>query len=1267
MSVKGEFAGSSYYMNNDEVKEDNKRLSINTMLYPIAKSYFENYHDYDDLISTYDYSLDNIGNMINEKIPVVETIQIKGTDDYIQYKMWFSNVRICPPNSDESKNFSLLGWVPTPNMALAKMSTYAATVLADAHIELETFNKADVTRHTQLCEPIIIQNGYRFNIPIPVFSKYCSLRCFDYNTLIKSGEEMEAMYGYFIVGGKIRYLIPITKKPFNSPIVFKNDYDDQISRTECLYTKGFEYEDSYQIIASLIKDKSKNIGRGGTVASIPDYIFSLQMNDKIMNRIIASPNAPTSVKKELINAVPIRYLFYAFGCKNDLDIIKFICPAMDDFALIHSIRNSCLQGAKHKEALTIANIGYKLTNGVIVLDEPLTQDLALYIIGQIILTKEKKDSISKFNSKLYRANIITVTKRLLNQKFIPGIGSGIDIDRNEAVCVELGNIIRRLYLVGFQLEPSQSKQSLCNKRLRIGQQIEREFKAFHNARVRDDVMINVRKIINDNKYDNIVKHLRDQLPSLLTVMGNAVSNSLNKSFKETNPQSKLKTNMITPKNINFIHGSLRELVISNEIKGASVSWENRDAHQSELFFIDPTQTPESGSQTGRFKMPSLYTFVTLATEMDLEIKFLQNHKHYMKRIEKSNVYNIKCNGSIVGYCEAFDKVEELYADLMEARRKHVIHDTTTITLNHSLGVLSIWCDIGRLATYFVNVNNSFNLKTDAKTKQTTIEPKPEFEAFLKDCSENVGVFNKGIDTGFLELYDSEMTTYNALVAPSVKEFYEKPLMYSHIALPNAIHGVVSGMVPGINMCKGVRCALITNHTKQAIGPNLRYPQLKYQGDATILASPQMPLAKTCVYNYKKVGETPYGQNVTCAFMIYKYNQEDSIIVNGASAESGNFLEIDSMFTKMDKIEQDQEFKIPKNCVLNGNPDSYAKLDENTSLPKRVGLRFFTGDALIGKVTKIPNSNDISDYSILNTRPDGRIPRTANIRTIRSIVKNYIHDRDKGAKLANFGQFCVPIVGDKVNTECAQKGTIGRIVPPSDMPYTTSGLRPDVIFNPPSIFKRETYSQIYLAMVMKVAALTGCSIDCTPYHTQRTTEEIKELAKQLGINDMGKEVLYDPSTGRRYRCHIFVGNHYYERQPHLVDKKMNIRNGGPKDPITRMPTKGLKRGGGQSIDRMGSDSMMSSGIHSMRFDEFLNRSSKIRIGVCKHCNSIKSYYNKNKNAWCCPNCGYHPDFEIKYVPHASNIINQIFQALHISIDYFQDGNINDDYKQFTNSE
>ena len=1250
---------SLYTVSNDKIVDHNERLAKNTLLYPITKAFFEQNNDFDDILRTFDYSLDSFANIIDKGNALEEIININGTEEYMKVSLWFENTRIYPPNSVEAYRFSLSPDIDTPNTALAKMATYCATLVSDVHMSFVYFNRSSPENRKSLCDDIVLHDSYFVDIPIPIFSKYCSLRNIDYATLIKSGEEMSAMYGYFIIAGKIRFIQPLYKKPFNSPMIVRNLYDNQLVRGEVIYTKGFDYEDSYYIIGSIVTDKSKNIGRGGATAGAPDYIFSLQMNDKTMNRIIATATTSASARKELINAIPIKYLFYAFGCKTDLDMIKFICPELNDFAMIHSIRNACTQGHKHKDALNIANVKYSMKNNIIFIDEPLDKNLALFIIGQNIFTKDTKEAINKQDPKMYRANIIVATKTLLTDKFMPAIGLGTRIDRDTAVCVELGNIVRRLYSIAFQLEPSMSKTILQNRRIRVGQQVEHEFKAFHHARLRDDVMKKLRDTINKNTKDNILKILRSQLSATFKIMSESVSNSILKSFKDVNPQSKLKTNMITPKNINFIHGSLREIVISTETKGATVSWEHRDVHQSDMFFICPTQSPESGSQAGRFRMPCVYTFISLATDTDKEIAFLQQHKNYLADFTGHGLYYIKLNGTIVGYVEQYDKVEEMYRDLLEARRKHIIHDTTTIVLNHTVGVLSMWCDIGRLLTYFVNVNNSFDIaikKADEKAKQSTITvtPKKEFVTWLQKCASEVGHFNEGVEQGFLEVFDSEMMCYNAVVAGAMKEFYEKPMMYTHIALPNALHGIIAADVPAINMSKGVRGALITNHTKQAIGPNLRYPQLKYQGDSTIIISPQIPLAKTCVYNYKRTGETPYGQNVIIAFMIYKYNQQDSIIVNRASVECGNFLEIDSAFTKLDKIDQDQEFCIPHDCALNGNTESYSKLDPKTALPKQVGVRFLQGDALIGKITKTPNSNVITDHSVLNNKPDGRAQGSAHLREVRNVVKNFIHDNDKCAKMASFSQFATPIIGDKVNSECCQKGTVGKILDASDMPYTSTGIRPDVIFNPPSVFKRETYDQVYLAMVQKIAALFGCTIDTTPYHTQRTTDELREIIKKLGIDDCGMEDLYDPDTGEKYKCRIFVGCHYYERQPHLVDKKLNIRNGGLRDPITRTPTKGLKRGGGQSIDRMGVDSLMSSGTHAIRTDEFLDRSSKIKVGVCNICHSFGAYYDKNMNSWCCHNCGYHDNIDVKEVPHASNIIRQIFQALHVSVDYWENG-------------
>ena len=114
---------------------------------------------------------------------------------------------------------------------------------------------------------------------------------------------------------------------------------------EGLYSAGLDYENSYHVIASILRPKQAHFGRGINQIPILDFVFSLQMNDKRMNQKMITR------KKELINIVPIKYLFYAFGCSSDLEMIKYICPDLNDYGLIHAIRQACLQGKYHIEAI----------------------------------------------------------------------------------------------------------------------------------------------------------------------------------------------------------------------------------------------------------------------------------------------------------------------------------------------------------------------------------------------------------------------------------------------------------------------------------------------------------------------------------------------------------------------------------------------------------------------------------------------------------------------------------------------------------------------------------------------------------------------------------------------------------------------------------------------------------------------------------------------------------------------------------------------------
>ena len=1275
-----------------DTQETQDRITKAILFNPIAKQFLKKYPAEHDLINTYDYGLEHINDIVKTEQVLDKNIHTGIKNTIVNFKFHVENIRIFGPGTIEHKTYSYKGYnAQSPNDALKNRLTYCALLIGDAYYSYQIINIQNP--ENSKIYSTVLPNAYIVNVPIPVGSKYCILNQYDPLTKIRTGEDMEGAHGFFIVRGFIKYLISYYQKPYNSPIILRNDYDDasdnQLARMECLYSAGLDFENSYYILASIIRPKAHG-GRGVNQIPILDFVFSLQMNDKCMNK-----EQILSRRKSLINVVPIKFLFYAFGCSSDLEMVKYICPDLNDFGLIHVIRQSCLRGKYHINTAA-KSLGISTTSGYLRFDTPLDTYTAQYVVGDIILDDAYKTHIKnlcKNDFPKYKRELVRQVKRLFREKFMPGVKKDEEIDklylrpentlteaeieqlaqheliRNRAICFEMGQIIRDLYKIGNNIAPSMDKVSLTNKRIRHGQQIQNEYKSFQGARLREikvrvaDLFENV-KTISELASEAKRKRIEDFMKELMQHIGISQSQSLDNAFKgtTTKDKSKLRTDLLEMKNQSFFYAKLREIVISSDAgqRGTSEQWEHRVVHPSHLYFVDPVYCPEGGMQVGRYQQPTIYTYLTTGT-LGKDIKaFLKEYKGLLENVDGiSDKYIVKLNGSIVGYIPECEPVEKLYDDLMDARRSGKIVKDASIVLKHQEGTLEMWTDEGRLITIFVDVKHSF------ETKNGKISPRPDFLKWLEECRADISTsvpskdkqlvkdcIDIGIEKGFITLYDPIMTIYNCTVAQTIEDYFEKPWLYNCVALPLHILSYPTSISMCVNMNAAVRSSYSSNHMKQAIGPTLRYPQLKYINESKVLLAPQIPLCRTCAYDLIGYNEKPMGNNVVVAFLVYCDNQEDSFIVNKSSIENG-FLIIDSYRVKSAECSKANErFEIPTDPRVRkiGNIDSYLKLDPKTCLPRNVGDKFYTKDVLIAKTGQYNPDNSIkTDHSVLNDMPDAWNPREANTRELRCVSKDSEIDNNTKEKMVVMGQRRCGIAGDKFNSCNAQKGTIGRVYPTERMPYTKDGIRPDIIFNPPSIASRGTCGQIYEPVVAKLAALTGCPLDVTPYQTQRSVSELIELYKKLGLNEFGYEYMYDPESGRCLGP-AFVGVMQYQRQQHLVEDKLNIRSiDGDFDKITGLAVKGRRRGGGQSVDKMTVDAINASGAVILNNDIHLNQGAKMTIAICGICNKQFTYYSADYKCWFCSCCGRHSNFIIKEVVPTQNLINHIFAGMSMTFE------------------
>ena len=1133
-----------------------------------------------------------VGYQIIKTIEMFNPVHIASEQDYdhqskkysLEIFITFENFNIYRPQIHENNGAIKLMF---PQEARLRNFTYAASTTIDINIKYIVRNGENL-ENTQIFYKTIprIHIG---KLPIMLKSNICVLNQYKHFDNSQTGECKFDAGGYFIINGSEKTVLGQERAAENRVYCFNVEKND----TKYLWK--------------------------AEIKSVPDFKC---ISPKQISMLISSRNNgfgyPIVLEIPRVKQpIPLFVLFRALGVISDKEICKKILLDIDDI--------------KNKQLLEA------LQASVIESDKFLSQEECIkYITSFAMYTPINMDKETGAKKKH------EFTLDILNNDLFP------HCHNMEQKIYFLGYMANKLLMAYFEIIKQDDRDSYLNKRVDgTGTLLNNLYRNYFNKLVKDMEKQVIREINtgswrSKDDYENIINLTNIYKIIKSTTIENGIKRALSTGDFGIKHSNSNKVGVAQVYNrLNYVSSLSHARRISTPTDKSGKLVPPRKLHNTTWGFLCPAETPE-GQSVGVVKNLAYMTHMTIYSNSMPLYEYIMPiiTKIDEKSLTTEMIYDkvkVFINGAWVGVS---NNPEELYLMLKDKKIKGIINIYTSIIFDYKLKEIRVCNDSGRLTRPLLRVKNNNIILTN------NILDKLKIGEYNWD---NLLTSSK-IDDSVLEYIDPEEQSWS-MIATKPKDIINidnKLKKFTHCEIhPSTMFGVLGSCIPFPEHNQSPRNTYQCAQGKQAMGVYVTNYENRMDKTAYILNYPMRPLVETRIMDLIHLNKIPSGSQLIVAIMTHTgYNQEDSLLINKGSIDRGMALAT-VYHTEKDedkqKINGDEEIrcKPDPNKTKGLKMGNYNKVNSKGVIPENTLVE--NRDVIIAKVTPIKeNRNDHT--KIIKYEDQSKIYKTTEETYID---KNYIDRNGEGYNFAKVRTRVVrkPVIGDKFSSRHGQKGTTGNIIPECDMPYTETGVVPDMIINPHAIPSRMTIGQLKETILGKVLVELGLFGDGTAFG-DFDVKEICNLLLKAGYEAYGNELLYNGLTGEQVECSVFMGPVFYQRLKHMVNDKAHSRSIGPMVNLTRQPAEGRSRDGGLRFGEMERDCMISHGASRFTRGRMYDASDKYSVYVCRKCGLIASY-NDKMHIHLCHTCGNRADFAYVEIPYACKLIFQELNTMNVA--------------------